>query len=220
MLAAGAAIAAVAVWIASGGLSGPRAGPFGLVNERRGLFTTASDVDGFFVVHPQEPIMPTGIFVRRGQSISAWADGSVNIALARLVEAVGAGDAVAYEWVGPAGEVDGRGQPILRADRAHAGRERCLLNRAYPYGTLLLLVTPADRPLPGAARALVPDREIFSVGAHLEAVAPVAGYLSLGVNDVYLDREECDPEEFAAGRQAGAYFRDNVGFFSARLRVH
>lgn len=93
------------------------------------------------------------------------------------------------------------------------------MNSAFPYGALMLLIAPTDRITPATARGLAPGTEIFVVGSQVETRARVSGYLTLGVNDVYLDREECDPEEFAAGRQAGAFFRDNIGFFSVRIRV-
>lgn len=214
-----AALAALGVWLLSGGISGVRTGRSGLVHESRGLFSTAGEVDGFFVVHPQEPLAPTGIRVRPGQTISVSAQGRVNIALARLVEAMEAGDGVAYAWVGPRGEVDPRGLPVLRRDRGRPGRERCLVNAAFPYGALLALLTPSERITPGTARGLRPDREIFAVGSHLETRAELGGFLSLAVNDIYLDREECDPDAFAAGRDPDAFFRDNIGFFSVRVEV-
>jgi hypothetical protein len=215
-LATLAAVAALVVWAAQGG---PHASSSGVVNQSRGLFSTSTDVDGFFIVQPQEPLTPTDIFVARGQTISIWGQGRINIALARLVQAVEMGDAVAYEWVGSEGEVDARGQPILRRDRAKPGREHCLLNASAPYGSLLAVLTPSDHIVPSTVRSLAMDSQVFVVGAHLETTAQAAGFITLAVNDVYLDREGCDPEEFAAGREAGAYFRDNVGFFTVRMQV-
>lgn len=219
-LAAFAAVAAMAVWGIQVGRSSRDARPAGMVSESRGLFSTSTDVDGFFVVHPQDPLLQTGIFVKRGQKLSAWGEGRINLALASLVEAAQAGDSAAYEWVGPEGEIDSRGLPVVRRDRARAGREQCLLHRAYPYGALLAMITPSDRIAPGTARTLAEDREVFVVGTHLDTALQVSGYLTLGVNDVYLDRPECDPEAVAAGRDPGAFFRDNLGFFTVRLRVY
>ncbi len=47
----------------------------------------------------------------------------------------------------------------------------------------------------------------------------MGGYLSLAVNDVYADAEECDPQGFAEGRDADRFYRDNLGFFTARVTV-
>lgn len=219
VLAGVAALAALVVWAAGGGVGAVQAVPTGLVQESRGLFSTSTDVEGFFVVHPQQPLTPTDIFVNPGQTVSIWADGRVNISVARLVEAATAGDDDAYEWVGAEGEVDALGQPSLRRDRGRPGREQCLVNPAYPYGALLLIIAPSDRITTTAARRMEPDQAIFPTGTHLEVRVGVGGYLTLAVNDVYLDQEACDPEAFASGRDPGAFFRDNIGFFSTRIRV-
>lgn len=219
-LAVLAAFAGLVVWIMGGGLPDFRAERYGLVHESRALFSSATDVSAFLVVHPQQPFLPTDIRVEAGGRLEAWADGRINIGVARLVEAVQTGDVEAYDWVGPAGEIDATGQPILRADRGVPGREECLLNRAFPYGALLLAVSPNSRLTPAEARELVPGREIFAVGTHLDVEAGSDGYLFLGVNDVYLDRPECRPDETpGAGRDADIFFLDNIGFFSVRLGV-
>lgn len=214
-----AGIAGFAIWTASGGQPRLQTVGSGIVQESRGLFSTSTDLDAYLVVHPQQPLAATGLEVRRGQSVLVEAEGHINIALARLVEAVEAGDEVAYEWVGPEGEIDATGQPILRQDRARVGREECLLNRRFPYGALLLVLTPTDRPTPGSVRELREGREVFGVGEGLTFTAESDGFLTLGVNDVYLDERECDPDAFDAGRVAGTFYRDNVGFFSVRIEV-
>jgi len=219
LLAGIAAIAGLAVWLASGGQPELRSGEYGIVRESRGLFSTATDVHAFLVVHPQEPFRPTGIRTVAGQKVSVWADGRINVGLAALVAAVEDDSVEPYQWVGPEGEVDATGQPVIRRDLGLPGRERCLLQPAFPYGSLLLLVSPTDRPTPGTARDLKPGREAFVVGPRLEVEARDAGYLVLAVNDVYLDREECDREAFEAGIHANKYFLDNIGFFSVRLQI-
>ncbi len=220
LLVAGlAALAGLAVWLMSGGQPSVRGGQVGIIHESRGLFSTATDVAAFFVVYPQQPFMPTGIRVKRGQTISIWAEGRTNVGLARLVEAAQVGDDVAYEWVGPDGEIDATGQPVLRQDRGRPGREQCLVNGSFPYGSLLLLISPTERVTPGTAREFEPGREIFAAGSQLETKAEINGFLVLGINDVYLDREECDPEWHAAGRNPNIFFLDNIGFFSARVQV-
>jgi len=211
-----AAGAALLIWLAQGP---PEAGPSGVVSESRGLFSTSTDVDAFFVVHPQEPLLSTGVFVARGKTLSVWGEGRINIALARLVEAAQAGEDFTYEWVGPPGEVDARGLPLLRQDRGRPGRERCLLNASAPYGALMVILAPSDRIAPSTVRSLAADREVFVVGSHVETTTQTSGYVTLAVNDVYLDREECDPEEFTAGRDPGAHYTDNIGFFTARIQV-
>ena len=218
-LAGAAAIAGVAVWLASGGQPGLRSGEFGVVRESRGLFSAATDVHAFLVVHPQEPFRPTGIRAEAGQTISVWADGRVNIGLAGLVAAVQDDAVEPYDWVGPDGEVDAAGQPVIRRDLGLAGRERCLIQPAFPYGALMVLVSPTDRPTPGTARELRPGQEAFVVGSHLEVDVAERGYLVLAVNDVYLDKEECDPAAFASGVHANKYFLDNIGFFSVRVQT-
>lgn len=219
LIAAIAALAALGIWLTQANRMDRIAGPAGLVSEDVGLFTATTSVDGLFVVHPQAPMIPTRVSVTRGQSLRMWGEGSVNVGLASLVEAARAGDELAYDWVGPAGEVDARGVAIIRRDRGKPGRELCLLSRDAPYGALLAMIVPSERIAPGTARSLTPDRDIFVVGDHLEITAQVSGFLVLGVNDVYLDREECDPEAFAAGREPGVFYRDNIGFFTARISV-
>ena len=219
LIAVLAGLAGFMIWTASGGQPRLHTTGSGIVRESRGLFSTSSDLDAYLVVHPQQPLAATGLHVRRGQSVLVEAEGHINIALARLVEAVEAGDEVAYEWVGPEGEIDATGQPILRQDRARIGREGCLLNRRFPYGALLVALTPTDRPTPGSVRGLREGREVFGVAEGLRFTAESDGFLTLGVNDVYLDERECDPEAFDAGRVASAFFRDNVGFFSVRMEV-
>jgi len=108
---------------------------------------------------------------------------------------------------------------VIRRDRGLPGRERCLIQSAFPFGSLLLLVSPTDRPTPGTARDLEPGQEAFVVGSHLEVETGARGYLILAVNDVYLDREECDRAAFEAGVHANKYFLDNIGFFSVRLQT-
>ena len=214
-----AGIAALAIWLPQRSSMGRIAGPSGLVSEDVGLFSASSTVNGLFIVHPQAPTIPTQVSVTRGQRLVIWGEGSVNVGLASLVEAAQAGDELAYDWVGPAGEIDARGMPVIRRDRGRPGRELCLLSREAPYGALLAMVVPNERIAPGTVRSLVMDRDLFVVGDHIEVTTQVGGYLVLGVNDVYLDREECDPEEFAAGREPGVYYRDNIGFFTARILV-
>lgn len=220
LLVAGlAAFAGLAVWLVSGGQPGVRSGHAGLIRESRGLFSTATEVDAFFVIHPQQPFIPTGIRVSSGQTISIWAQGHINVGLARLVQATQTGEDVGYEWVGPDGEIDSTGQPILRQDRGRPGRERCLVNGSFPYGSLLLLISPSERVTPGTARDFEPGQEIFAAGSHLETKAEIGGFLILGINDVYLDRDECDPDWLAAGRNPNSFFLDNIGFFSARVQI-
>jgi len=219
ILAGLAALAGVTIWVSTGGQPEFQASVAGFVQESRGLLSTSSDLDAYLVVHPQQPLVPTSLRVRRGQSVTVRAEGHVNIALARLVEAVEAGDEVAYEWVGPAGEIDSTGQPILRPDRARAGREGCLVHREFPYGALLLVLSRTDRLTPGAVRDLAAGREVFSVGDGLTLTAASDGFLTLGLNDVYLDRRECDPEAFDVGTAASSFFRDNIGFFSVSVEI-
>jgi hypothetical protein len=218
-IAAFAAIAALAIWIPQKNRMDRFAGPSGIVSEDVGLFSAATSINGLFIVHPQTPLIPTEISVARGQSLSIWGEGSVNVALASLVEAARANDAFAYDWVGPAGEVDARGLPMIRRDRGRPGRESCLLSKEAPYGALLAMIVPSERVVPGTVRSLTMDTDLFVVGEHFETTAQVGGYLVLGVNDVYLDREECDPEAFAAGREPGVFYRDNIGFFTARVAI-
>lgn len=217
-LAALAAVAGLVVWLIGGGLPEFRSGEYGLVHERRALFSTSTNVSAMMIVHPQTPFTPTGIRVEAGRSVEVWADGRINIGLARLVAAVQEGDIEAYDWVGPEGEINATGEPIIRADRGFPGRETCLLNQAFPYGALLLAVTPDERLTPAEARLLEPGREIVAVGSHLVHQMDVGGYLQLGVNDVYLDRAEClGPEADNEDRRASIYFQDNIGFYSVRL---
>lgn len=218
-LAGVAAIAGIAVWLASGGQPGLRSGEFGVVRESRGLFSASTDVHAFLVVHPQEPFRTTGIQVEPGQRVSVWADGRINIGLAGLVAAAEDDDVDPYAWVGPDGEVDAAGQPIIRRDLGLAGRERCLIQPAFPYGSLLLLISPTDRPTPGTARQLEPGQEAFAVGTHLQLDARAHGYLVLAVNDVYLDERECDEAAFDAGVNANKHFLDNIGFFSVNVQL-
>jgi len=213
------ATAALALWMVQSNRMDRVAGPSGLVTEDVGLFSASTSLNGLFVVHPQSPLIPTNVPVVRGQRLVIWGEGSVNVGLASLVEAAQAGDELAYDWVGPAGEIDARGMPIIRRDRGRPGRELCLLSRDAPYGALLAMIVPNERIAPGTARSLTVDRDIFVVGSHLEITTQVAGYLILGINDVYLDREECDPEAFEAGREPGVFYRDNIGFFTARIAV-
>jgi hypothetical protein len=219
VMAGTAAVAGLGLWLISGGQPELRSGQYGIVRESRGLFSTSSDVHAFLVVHPQEPFRPTGIRVEAGQKVSAWADGRINVGLATLVAGAEDGNVEPYEWVGPEGEVDATGQPVIRRDRGLPGRERCLLQAAFPYGSLLLLVSATDRPIPGSVRDLRPGREAFVVGSELEVDVGVAGYLVLAVNDVYLDREDCDPAAFRAGSHANKHYLDNLGFFSVRLQL-
>lgn len=214
-----AAIAGVVVWLASGGQPGLRSGEFGVVRESRGLFSASTDVHAFIVVHPQQPFRPTGIEVERGQRVSVWADGRINIGLAGLVAAVEDDDVDPYDWVGPDGEVDATGQPVIRRDRGLVGRERCLIQRAFPYGSLMLLISPTDRPTPGTARRLEPGEQAFVVGSHLELEVQARGHLILAINDVYLDSRDCDEAAFDAGVHADKYFLDNIGFFSVNLQM-
>jgi hypothetical protein len=218
-IAAIAAVAALALWLPRRPRLDEAAGSTGLFSQGAGPFSATMSANGFFVVHPQEPLVPTGVRVTAGQSLSIWGEGQINVALASLVEAARSGDEFAYEWVGPAGEVDARGLPILRRDRARPGREQCLLHREAPYGALLAMITPSDRVVPGTVRDLEMDAEVFVVGTHLETTAQANGYLILGVNDVYLDEAVCDPEAVAAGREPGVFYRDNIGFFTARVLV-
>lgn len=219
ILAGLAALAGFAIWVTSGGQPDIQTSVAGFVQESRGLLSTTSDLDAYMVVHPQQPLVRTALEVRRGQSVAVRAEGHVNIALARLVEAVEAGDEVAYEWVGPAGEIDPTGQPILRPDRARAGRENCLVHREFPYGALLLVLSQTDRLTPAAVRDLRAGHEVFAVGQELALTAETDGFLTLGLNDVYLDRRECDPQAFDEGTAANSFFRDNIGFFSVSLEI-
>jgi len=218
-VAAIAGVAALAIWLPQRNSMDRIAGPSGLVSEDVGLFSASSTVNGLFIVHPQAPVVPTQVAITRGQRLVIWGEGSVNVGLASLVEAAQSGDELAYDWVGPAGEVDARGMPIIRRDRGRPGRELCLLSRDAPYGALLAMIVPSERIAPGTARSLTTDRDVFVVGDHLEITAQVSGFLVLGVNDVYLDRQECDPEDYAAGREPGVFYRDNIGFFTARIVV-
>jgi len=214
-----AMIAGIGLWLASGGQPSLRTGQHGIVRESRGLFSAVTDVHAFLVVHPQEPFRATGIRVEAGRGVSAWADGRVNVGLAALVAAVEDDRVEPYEWVGPEGEVDATGQPVIRRDLGLPGRERCLLQSTFPYGSLLLFVSPTEHVTPDVARGLTPGREVFLVGAELEVEVEKSGYLVLGVNDVYLNRPECDPEAFEAGVHANKYYLDNIGFFSVRLQL-
>jgi hypothetical protein len=81
------------------------------------------------------------------------------------------------------------------------------------------MIVPSDRVAPGTVRSLTLDRDLFVVGTRLQTTARLSGYLIFGVNDVYLDRQECDPEGFQSGREAGVFYRDNIGFFTVRLVV-
>jgi len=218
-LAALATIGALAIWLPQRTSLGRVTGPSGLVSQGVGPFSTTPNVNGFFVVHPQEPLIPTNIHVTEGQSLSMWGEGRVNVGLASLVAAAERGDENAYDWVGPAGEVDASGFPVIRQDRGLPGRERCLLSQAAPYGALLAIITPSDRIVPATVRSLTMDTDVFVVGTHLETTVQTSGYLTLAVNDVYLDRAECDPASAEAGRDPGTFYRDNIGFFTVRLSV-
>jgi len=219
LLAGVATIAGVGLWLASGGQPALRNVQHGLVHESRGLFSAVTDVLAFLVVHPQEPFRATGIRVQEGRKVAAWADGRINVGLASLVAAVENDRVEPYEWVGPEGEVDATGQPVIRRDLGLPGRERCLLQSEYPYGSLLLFVSPTEHLTPATARELRPGREVFLIGPELEVEVPESGYLVLAVNDVYLDRRDCDPESFDAGVHANKYYLDNIGFFSVRVQL-
>lgn len=214
-----ATIAGVGLWLATGGQPELRSGQHGVVRESRGLFSAVTDVHAFLVVHPQEPFRTTGIRVEPGRKVVAWADGRINVGLASLVAAVEDDRVEPYEWVGPEGEVDATGQPVIRRDLGLPGRERCLIQSEYPYGSLLLLISPTENLTPATARELRPGHEAFLIGRELEVETEGKGYLVLAVNDVYLDRPECDPEAFDAGVHANKYYLDNIGFFSARLQL-
>lgn len=201
------------VWLVSGGRPTIQMSSMGLVSATRPPFHLTKDVTGYLLKHPQQPWEFTDVRIAAGNTLEVVSAGRVHLSLDRLVQAATADVPPVYEWVGPEGEA------TTRPDRGSAGREACLLHPAFPYGALLIALADGQQLSISAARELVPGERIFAPGPLFVRRVTDPAFVHVAVNDVYLDRPDCDEAFAAAGGDPATFLADNLGFFSVQVMV-
>lgn len=212
-----AGVLGIGVWWLTGGGRSVEAGPMGMLSEHVPLLASRAEVSGQLFVYPFRPWSYSGIRLEEGVTVTVRADGQVHLSLEALFQAGVADEAPDDVWVGPSGELDASGVPLVRQDRIVPGRENCLLVAALPYGALLMAIAPGEHLSPREARGLRPGQDVFAVGDRFATEVTRSGFAHFAVNDVYLDDPACDPDFAAAGGDPQAFLADNLGFFTVQI---
>lgn len=182
----------------------------------RDPFSTEEYQIAHVVVRPQDHWQKTGVWLDGEETPIVTASGAVHISLDALVHASRLDTVPRYGWVGPEGE------ELPRRDRGRPGRERCLMVQGAPYGALILAISTDDTLEPDEVWELATQDStaVQVVGREYTPDAPPGrGHLYLAVNDVYLQRRECDPALYDSGVDPAVFLYDNLGSFSVSVRV-
>lgn len=192
----------------------------------------------FVTIHASLPWQSTGVRVSKGNSLKIRATGQVGMAFhhlynfaERLYETKENWSHKPYSvfWNGP----DGFGS-VPPTDPGPTGeRIECLLNKSSKYGSLIGMISSyTNYDILDHGRSNV--NSIFLVGSNYQGKVSSDGILHLAVNDVYLDKSECDKSTFNEIRQMPesrsrrypearynlVFYDDNIGLFSVRISVN
>lgn len=149
------------------------------------VVTDRNEVTKTLVLLPASRLwLDTELEVKKGQSVTITASGSINLAAHRLVEAMKDHTRPRLGWIGP----DGGSYPY-RKDLDN-GRSKYLISPAHNYGALLACIVPAGDPLPGKENPK--PNGIKQIGSRGSITAEATGNLWLVVNDVVLTEQAHD----------------------------
>lgn len=157
-----------------------------LNKENATVVTDRNEVTKTLILLPANRLwLDTGLEVKKGQSVTITASGSINLAAHRLVEAMKDHKRPPFGWIGP----DGGKYPYPRSFDNKRSKSLIFPDPDY-YGALLACIVPAG-DLPLGLKNPKPNG-IKRIGSRGSITAEATGSLWLVVNDVILTEQSHD----------------------------